>query len=310
MGAVVRAHSLKRASLNGCRGRVVGLQGRRMRVDFGRPRGVKALQPKNLKYVFLPTARSPRKIPAAVRLRASRVAHTKRRLFEDASSSTSRRFEPRSPGEDAPAAVKRAHMMLEVAGDLQSPADRQAFVSVIQRVTDAVVMQAFVDLNILFLLRSFLAAARPASGTASEDHVPVAIDVLELLTRLPVTARLLKRCGANEEITGLYAERPATRSALKRLRLHLVQAQSKRNAARRSTAAASTAAPPGGGSGQAAGVCREGRAASARAAAPAKPSAVAAVAASGQGPEEMEMLAAALSAMAAAERAARAANVD
>jgi len=50
-GDSVEAHSLLSGALNGKRGSVVGTQGDRVRVDFGRPHGEKALRPTNLKRI-------------------------------------------------------------------------------------------------------------------------------------------------------------------------------------------------------------------------------------------------------------------
>jgi len=50
-GALVEAHSLSTAALNGLRGRVLGPQQERLRVEFPSPHGEKALKPANLKIV-------------------------------------------------------------------------------------------------------------------------------------------------------------------------------------------------------------------------------------------------------------------
>lgn len=51
VGAVVEAHSLSTASLNGMRGTVLGATGERIRVAFPEPSGEKALKPANLKRI-------------------------------------------------------------------------------------------------------------------------------------------------------------------------------------------------------------------------------------------------------------------
>lgn len=50
-GALVEAHSLSVAALNGEQGRVLGPQGERYRVEFPEPAGEKALKPANLKII-------------------------------------------------------------------------------------------------------------------------------------------------------------------------------------------------------------------------------------------------------------------
>merc|ERR1712060_304378 len=50
-GAVVEAHSLSTAALNGLQASVLGPQGERIRVQFPEPHGEKALKPANLKII-------------------------------------------------------------------------------------------------------------------------------------------------------------------------------------------------------------------------------------------------------------------
>lgn len=50
-GALVEAHSLSNPTFNGLRGRILGPQGERVRVDFSEPHGEKALKPDNLKVI-------------------------------------------------------------------------------------------------------------------------------------------------------------------------------------------------------------------------------------------------------------------
>lgn len=58
-GVLVEAHSLSAAHLNGLRGRVLGPQGERVRVDFSEPNGEKALKPANLTLVEEPGESPP-----------------------------------------------------------------------------------------------------------------------------------------------------------------------------------------------------------------------------------------------------------
>merc|ERR1719221_281213 len=58
-GALVESHSLSTAALNGLRGRILGPQGERYRVELPAPHGEKALKPTNLTVIELEVPLEP-----------------------------------------------------------------------------------------------------------------------------------------------------------------------------------------------------------------------------------------------------------